>query len=523
MKNTQLHVLVIEDDVQDTELVRELISKESKEKVELECVDRMQKGLNSLTSLNNIDIVLLDLTLPDSQGLETFARVQAKSGEIPIIVMTGHDDDQVALKAVQAGAQDFLVKGRFDGNLLVRTMRHSIERKRAEEERQRLETQMQYTQKLESLGVLAGGIAHDFNNLLMTIVARAGLALRALSPESPVREHIKQIEKAGLRGGELANQMLVYAGRGKPVIQPVNISNLIKEMAHLLHVSISKQAILHQDLDPQPPTIQADIAQLRQIVMNLITNASEAIGERGGMVTLATGSTTIIREDFRDWHVVGDLPSKPCVYLDVRDSGSGMDAETLPKIFDPFFTTKFTGRGLGLAALLGIVRAHGGAVAVWSQPKEGTYFRLFFPCVQTRPLESKVLPDTDLAWRGNGTILVVDDEEDVRIASQLILEETGFHVVTARDGRHGLQVFKEQREGITAVLLDLTMPHMNGEQLFQEIRQLNPTIPVILSSGYTEEDALKRFTGAGINSFIQKPYQVDALITKVRQVLEKSR
>ena len=400
-------------------------------------------------------------------------------------------------------------------------MRHSVQRKRAEEERQRLETQMQYTQKLESLGVLAGGIAHDFNNLLMTIVARAGLALRALAPESPVREHLKQIEKAGLRGGELANQMLVYAGRGKPVIQQVNISNLIQEMAHLLHVSISKQAKLHYDLAPDPPTIQADTAQLRQIVMNLITNASEAIGEQGGEIILATGSTTVNREDFREWHVVGDPPPKTCVHLDVRDSGCGMPSETLPKIFDPFFTTKFTGRGLGLAALLGIIRAHGGAVAVWSQPHEGTYFRLFFPSIPTRRIEPSAVPDSDLSWRGNGTILIVDDEEDVRIASQLILEETGFNVMTAHDGRHGLEVFKAQRNNITAVLLDLTMPHMNGEQLFQKIRHFSPSVPVILSSGYTEEDALKRFTGSGISAFIQKPYQVDALIAKVRQVLEK--
>ena len=401
--------------------------------------------------------------------------------------------------------------------------RDLTERRKAEEERKRLEAQMQYAQKLESLGVLAGGIAHDFNNLLMAIVARAGLALRAVNQESPAYAHLKHIEKSGLRGGELANQMLTYAGRGKPIIHPVDISQLIKEMAHLLRVSISKRAILNYDLAQTPPPIQADPSQLRQLVMSLITNASEAIGERSGAITIATGHIKTTLHHLKDWYVAGEVPAEMCVFIDVRDTGPGMDVETVPKIFDPFFTTKFTGRGLGLAALLGIVRAHNGAVAVRSQKGEGTQIRLLFPTGVEENTQPPLTESPTPSWKSTDTVLVVDDEEDVRVASQLILEEVGFTVLVACDGREGLELYKQHSAEIRIVLMDLTMPHMNGEQLFREIRQLNTKIPIILSSGYTEEDASKRFSEEGIAGFIQKPYLIDTFINKIRHVLETSK
>ena len=400
------------------------------------------------------------------------------------------------------------------------SLRDITGRRRAAEEQKRLEVQMQYAQKLESLGVLAGGIAHDFNNLLMAIVARAGLALRTLDTESPAHAHLKHIEKSGLRGGELANQMLTYAGRGKPIIQTIDVSQLIKEMAHLLRVSVSKRAVLNYDLAQSPPTIEADPSQLRQLVMSLMTNASEAIGEKSGVITVATGQLKTNLHHLKDWYVVGEIPKDICVYIDVRDSGIGMEEDTIPKIFDPFFTTKFTGRGLGLAALLGIVRAHDGAVAVSSCPGEGSHIRLLFPTFTHKKVQQDFPVSPDSTWQGKGTVLVVDDEEDVRVASQLILEEVGLNVLTANDGREGLKVFKQHMETITIILLDLTMPHMDGEQLFKEIRQLNTHIPILLSSGYTEEDASHRFKGAGIDGFIQKPYQIDALIEKVRETIE---
>jgi len=399
-------------------------------------------------------------------------------------------------------------------------LRDLTERRKVEEERERLTTQMQYAQKLESLGVLAGGIAHDFNNLLMAIVARAGLALRAIGPDAPASQHLEQIKVSGLRGGELANQMLTYAGKGKPIIQSINITRLIKDMAHLLRLSISKHATLNYDLADDVPLIEADPSQLRQLIISVLTNASEAIGDNRGNITISTGTVSTQTSQRKGWYVTGDLPSSHGIYIDVGDTGSGMDSETIPKIFDPFFSTKFTGRGLGLAALLGIVKTLNGAVAVTSRTGEGTHFRLLFPAlaITSSPKTKSVTPD--LCWKGTGTVLVVDDEEDVRLASQLILEEMGLTVLTAGDGQAGLEMYSRYCHEITLVVLDLTMPRMNGAQLFKEIRQLSHDVPFILSSGYNEDEASKRFQGTGRYDFLQKPYQIDVLIAKVRKMIE---
>jgi len=393
-------------------------------------------------------------------------------------------------------------------------------RKLAEEERKRAEIQMQQVQKLESLGVLAGGIAHDFNNLLMTIVAHAGLAAKKLPSDAQSRDHLLKIEQAALRGGELANQMLTYAGKGKPFIQAINLSKLVEEMGHLLAVSISKRVSLLYDLAPSLPWVSVDPAQMRQVVMNLIINASEAIGDRVGTITLRTGKMFVTEEYLSECHVRGQFNNEECVYLEVADTGVGVDPEALEKIFDPFFTTKFTGRGLGLAALLGIVRAHGGAIKVTSWVGQGTAFRIIVPGMAGMENMMDEQPISYASLQGKGMILVVDDEQDVLMAAQLILEDIGFSVVGAQDGISGLDLFREHKNEIRAVLLDLTMPKMSGEELFEEMRSIRPDIPVILSSGYSEEEALRQLPGQQFNAFIHKPYQIEALIEKFKHVLE---
>jgi signal transduction histidine kinase/ActR/RegA family two-component response regulator len=400
------------------------------------------------------------------------------------------------------------------------SLRDITHRKEEEEERKRAEIQMLHVQKLESLGILAGGIAHDFNNLLMTIVAHAGLAAQKMSRESPGRDHLLKIEQAALRGGELANQMLAYAGKGKPIIQSINLSKLVEEMGHLLAVSISKRAVLTYDLLKKIPLIPADPSQIRQIVMNLIINASEAIGDRSGTITLRTGKTFVKQSYLRQCEFIGELNDGDCVFLEIQDSGSGLAPESLKKMFDPFFTTKFAGRGLGLAALLGIVRAHGGAINVSSIEGEGTKFRILLPCIHSEESSSSPENNPKDNWRGSGTILVIDDEEDVRLAAQLILEEIGFTVLCAKDGRKGLEVFQEHHPHIRGVLLDLTMPHMSGEHVYSAMRNISPNIPIILSSGYSEEEALKRFSKTGIQAFIQKPYPVESLTKKIQEIVE---
>ncbi|MDH5700335.1 MAG: response regulator [Nitrospirota bacterium] len=405
------------------------------------------------------------------------------------------------------------------------SLRDITERRKAEEERRRYEIERQYSQKIESLGVLAGGIAHDFNNLLMTIVARSGLALRSLPQDSPAREHLAFIEKAGLRGGELANQMLTFAGQTTLNFQVVQLSKLIEDMASFLRSTISKRLTLEYDLGSPLPPIRADQTQLRQIIMNIVTNASEASGEGDGVITIRTYEWNPTTQNFQSWYVLGDLPASRSVVLTIQDTGCGMASEMIPKIFDPFYSTKFPGRGLGLATLLGLAQAHAAAIAVRSQPDVGTEFSLLFPATTPSPSTKKApvfsIPIQHSSLTKKSTVLVIDDEEDVRVACSMIFEEMGLKTLVASDGQIGIQVFQQHQHDIMVVLLDLTMPNMDGQQFFEYLQGLNATIPVILSSGYSEEEAMKRFHNPSMAAFIQKPYQVETLIAKVEEIWQK--
>ena len=393
------------------------------------------------------------------------------------------------------------------------------ERKRGEEERLRFEEKLQQAQKLESLGVLAGGIAHDFNNLLMGVLGYADLALLELAAESPARHSVQQIVTAALRAADLTRQMLAYSGKGRFVIEQLDLSRLVEEMSHLMQVSISKKAALRFDFAPSLPPIEGDATQIRQVVMNLITNASDALGERSGVITIRTGAAPVDRSYLQSTYMDDNLPEGPYAYIEVSDSGCGMDAETRARIFDPFFTTKFTGRGLGLAAVLGIVRGHKGGIKVYSEVGQGTTFKVLFPCKPEAAPAPEAAAGPEEARRGAGLVLVVDDEETVRSVSKMALEKSGFSVMTAGDGREGLSVFQSHGAAIDLVVLDMTMPHMNGEEAFREMRRLRPGARVILSSGYNEHEATHRFAGKGLAGFIQKPYRARDLVEKVAELL----
>lgn len=394
------------------------------------------------------------------------------------------------------------------------------ERVRAEEERLKIVAQMQHAQKLESLGVLAGGIAHDFNNLLTSVLGNAGLALRDLPPLSPARNKMRQIEIAAQRGADLTRQMLAYSGKGHFVVIPLDLNELVQEMSYLLRTAIPKRTTLKHRFADNLPAIEADAAQIQQIIMNLITNASDAFIDQSGLVTVSTGVTEVDQDYLMDAHLPDELASGLYVYLEVSDTGIGMDKETQKKMFDPFFTTKTTGRGLGLAAVEGIVRGHKGALKVYSEPGCGTTVKVLLPASQRQAEAPTVEPENSEAWHGTGTILVVDDEEGVRAVIEYVLEANGFTVLTACDGREGVEVFREHSDKIAAVLLDMTMPHMDGATAFSEIHHLRPEVPVILMSGYSEQDATGQFAGKGLAGFIQKPYRPADVIRKLQQVLE---
>jgi len=399
------------------------------------------------------------------------------------------------------------------------TSQDITERRRVEEEQRRLEEHIRHVQKLESLGVLAGGIAHDFNNLLMAILGNADLALLALSPASPARQNIEEIGTASRRAAELCRQMLAYSGKGRFVVEKLDLSELVREMANILEVSVSKKATLRCHYPEGLPAVEADATQVRQVVMNLITNASEALGERPGVISISTGAMACDRAYLLDSVSGTDLPAGRYVFLEVSDSGCGMDAETQRRIFDPFFTTKFTGRGLGLAAVLGIVRGHGGSIRVRSQPGKGTTFTVLLPALDTpaRPTEKPMAAPQP--WHGDGTVLLVDDEPGVRRVGEEMLEVLGFRVLTAADGVEAVHVFRQHADAIACVILDLTMPRMNGEEAFRELRRIRGDVRVVLSSGYDEQDVTRRFFGEGPTGFVQKPYTVDLLREVVQRAL----
>jgi PAS domain S-box-containing protein len=396
------------------------------------------------------------------------------------------------------------------------------EQKRADERRAELEAQMQHAQKLESLGVLAGGIAHDFNNLLVGILGNADLALNYLSPESPARDVIEDLSVATKRAAELTRQMLAYSGRGKFEIKRIDLAVLIREISHLLEASISKKAILKYDFCDSTPVIEADASQVRQIIMNLITNASEAMEDKDGIISIATGSIDCINARASCTHFQGTVEKGLCAFIEVSDTGVGMEEETISKVFDPFFTTKFAGRGLGLAAVLGIVRSHNGAIKVTSEPGRGTTFRILLPSVREQATEPTVKSEVDVRTPiGPATVLLVDDEEIVRSVGKKILSKFDVTVDEARDGREAVEIFTQNPGKYDCVILDLMMPRMDGEECFKALREIDDTVLIILSSGFTTQDISTRFDDRHVAGFIEKPYQLTDFVSIVRKVLAR--
>ncbi len=406
--------------------------------------------------------------------------------------------------------------GRFNSLIQVLDI---TDRRRAEEEKKQFEEKIRQTQKLESLGVMAGGIAHDFNNLLMAILGNIDLSLMDLPPSSPVRSNLMEAATASQRAAELCRQMLAYSGKGRFVIEAVDINSLIEEMGRMLEVSISKKSVLRYRLTRGIPAVRADATQLRQIIMNMVINGSDAIGDRSGVISITTGCIQCDRNYLDGTWLAEDIPEGYYIFIEVADTGSGMDQATMQKIFDPFFTTKFTGRGLGLAAVLGIVRGHNGAIRVYSEPGQGTTFKVLLPAAG----EPEALAGTDVPcdeeWKGSGTVLLVDDEETVRALGTRMLERCGFDVLTASDGAEALELFRRHQDDIVCVLLDLTMPHMDGDETFRNLRNIKKDVRVIMSSGYNEQEVTARVAGKGHVGFIQKPYRYEELVDKLRSVL----
>jgi two-component system, cell cycle sensor histidine kinase and response regulator CckA len=412
-----------------------------------------------------------------------------------------------------------------DGSINVLAVSNDItDRKRAEQARLEMERQLLQAQKLDSLGALAGGIAHDFNNLLAVIMANVELTLVDLPRTSPALNCLTNALLAGKRAAELTRQMLAYSGRGRFVTSPVDLSKLVLNLSDLVKVSISKSARLELNLAANLPSIEADAAQLQQVLMNLVTNASEAIADKPGVLTVSTSLRECDASYLAETRTVKKPREGRYVILEVSDTGCGMDDSVRAKLFDPFFTTKFVGRGLGMSVVLGIVQGHQGAIMVSSKPKKGTVVSVLFPTPMKTTLASaaheplRLLPHTPLEAPLSGIVLVADDEPQVRTLMQMLLERMGLQVLLADDGASAVELFREHAQEIKFVLLDLSMPNLNGRRALAEIRRIQPDIRAVLTSGYEGDEITGHYREHGFDAFIQKPCDLETFKKIVQQM-----
>ena len=383
-----------------------------------------------------------------------------------------------------------------------------------------MEDRFLQAQKMEAVGRLAGGIAHDFNNLLVSVIGNLSFARPELPEDCAAHGYLDRADQAAQRLSDLANQMLAFSGRARFTVSELQVDEIVSEMGQLLCSSIPSSVSLELDLASDLPPIEADATQFRQVIMNLITNASEALEEHGGAIDVRVGLSGVDDTHLLDGFTQVDVPPQgPCVFIEVRDDGPGMNSETLGRLFDPFFTTKFTGRGLGMSVVLGVVRRHGGAIQVRSRPREGTCFRLLFPVCQGGGVSAQDLPSAPPTPCAHGTILVVEDEPAVRDVAVQLLKRAGFSVLEASDGLEAIELFSRDPHGIAAVVLDMTMPRMDGAQTHAALRKLRPAVPVVLCSGYSPVEATSRFEGMGLAGILQKPYRPAQLIEQVRLAL----
>ncbi|MCC7384233.1 MAG: response regulator [Deltaproteobacteria bacterium] len=385
------------------------------------------------------------------------------------------------------------------------------ERRRAELEREQTRAQLVQTQKWESLGVLAGGIAHDFNNLLTSVLGNASLALLGIPEGLPARALVEDILSSARRASELTRQLLAYSGRARLEAMAIDLNRTLEETVPLLQAALPAQVSLRLQPESGLPPVGADPDQLKQVLLNLVINAGEAIGRREGVVRIRTGRAELDARAVS--RLAGGEALRPgsYVFVSIEDSGEGMDEATKEKLFDPFYSTKATGRGLGLATVLGVIRGHGGGIAVESQPEQGTSFQLHFPVEHALAPQPADLPVARRGTLQSDLVLVIDDEPWVRATTRRMLEHLGYAVLEAEDGPNGLSLFEERARDIAAVLLDLTMPRMDGEEVLHELQQIRPSVPVVVSSGYTGSETARQIARGNTVSFLEKPYTVQQL------------
>ncbi len=454
----------------------------------------------------------------DKSALEEHLRQCCTLGQVTCeIHLVSHDGRKVPVEL-----RSFYSMSSTEPGTACRTAITDItERVKAEAQRRQVAQQARRYQELENLGAVIGKVAHDFNDFLMVILGNAEMAFRSLPDSSEEHSCVAQIKSSALQARNLTRQMLIYAGKGKSNLKAVDLNHLIQETADLLKATVSEGAELQINLAGKLPLIQADVSQIRQLVRNLVANAARSLGPAKGTIGIRTYVRDVVAEDCGHLHCSDGFNLGQCAVLEVSDTGPVLNHKTMDKLFDPAFTTKLTERGEGLSVVLGIVRAHKGAIAVDSAPGKGTTFSMYLQCAEAQVAGVARADREEPAspWRGTGEILIADDDPAVLSTLSRMCRRLGFGVHTAADGQQAVDIFTDHANQIVAILLDYEMPGISCQQTVEQLRKTKPQIPIVISSGYAEEDTISHFTVKGLVDFIQKPYELENLSEKIREIL----
>ena len=519
---SEIKILLIEDNRADARLIQEMLNENmelsSNETIfRLTSAETLSEGMKEL--VNEFNVILLDLSLPDSKGLQTFTKIHKKIPQIPIIVLSGLDDRKIAKQAVHDGAQDYLVKGHVDNHLLGRAIYYAMERKQAEIENADIQRQLFEAQKMEAIGILAGGVAHDFNNLMTAIQGFTDVLMMKTDESQPAYKALKQIRMAASNASDLTRQMLFFSRKQTMTFTNLNINRVIENLLKMLHRATGEDIDISLFLDPNAWMIHADRGTVEQVIMNLAINAKEAMPE-GGRFTIKTKNETLDRNFCKQY-----AESRPGRYvrISIADTGIGMDKKIQEHIFEPFYSTKglHRGGGLGLSVVYGIVQQHKGWLHVESTPSKGSVFHLYFPSVDA-PDPQKVKETFEVRdYQGNGKkILLVEDAEGVREFASIALSENGYEVLIAATASEAIQIFHEQKEEIDLMISDVVLPDKSGVKLANELHSLKSDLPVLLSSGYSDEKLNWSSIKEKGFTFLQKPYAFSDLLRAVKNMTQ---
>ena len=511
MSDNPINILLVEGNPGDASVIAELLSSSSNPQFKLTVAERLDSGTRLLGE-ESFDLVLLDLTLPDSDGLETFEKMQSRAPTVPVIVLTELDTESIGTSAVQKGAQDYLTKGSMDRSALNRSVRYAIERSS-------LERRILHAHRMESIGRLAGGVAHEFNNLLTPILNYTRMAMTEMPVGSDTRENLEIVLKAAQRASELTSQLLAKSRSQKLQPRLIELNNVILDTAKMLRSVIQENIEFVSLLHPSLELVTADPVQIGQVLTNVIINARDAMPS-GGKIVIETSNIVIDERHAEQWGIAAGKH----VSMRITDTGIGIPVDILSGVFEPFFTTKDPdkGTGLGLSTCYGIIKLHAGHIDISSDLGKGTTVQIYLPCAtEIAPPQSTKQQEPDVDPGGEETIILVEDEPLVRSMCTKLLRNHGYTVLEAANGEEALRSIDQYcGQKIDLLVTDVVMPQMGGLQLANLLANSRPEIKIVLMSGYTDETIIVGQAEVDGKAFLQKPFVIGSLLHKIREVLD---